>query len=199
MLQRLWSWVLRCLAVGGNERVTRIAILGWGSLIWDQRDLPTNGGWSESGPTLPLEFSRKSSDGRLTLVIDTEHGRDLPTRYSESARADVEDAVCDLMHREGTNRGNIGRVNRSAACPADPIEARIWRWAVDHNFDFVLWTKLEPKIPEDWGEFSVQRAETYLRGLPRVCRGRAREYIVNAPTEVKTPLREHIREWLKES
>jgi len=179
--------------------LTRIAILGWGSLIWDQRELPTNGGWSDGGPTLPLEFSRKSSDGRLTLVIDTEHGRDVPTRYAESTRHDTEDAVCDLMHREGTDRGNIGCVNRRMNCPTEAIEARIWHWAVDQSCDFVVWTKLRPRIPDDWLGFSVQRAETYLRNLPRVCKERAREYIVKAPPEVKTPLREHLTDWLKES
>jgi hypothetical protein len=52
--------------------------------------------------------------------------------------------------------------------------------------------------PDDWPAFSVQRAEAYLRNLPKVCKERAREYIVKAPPEVKTPLREHLREWLKE-
>ena len=48
----------------------KIAILGWGSLIWNQNGLPVKGQWKKNGPVLPIEFSRVSRDGRLTLVID---------------------------------------------------------------------------------------------------------------------------------
>ena len=50
-----------------NQR--RIACIGWGSLIWDPRSLPIEGMWSTDGPDLPIEFTRESSDGRMTLAI----------------------------------------------------------------------------------------------------------------------------------
>ncbi|HOW68396.1 MAG TPA: hypothetical protein P5055_13320 [Candidatus Paceibacterota bacterium] len=56
-----------------------IAILGWGSLIWNPRDLPITGDWQGDGPVLPIEFTRISDNGRLTLVIDERHGVDVPT------------------------------------------------------------------------------------------------------------------------
>lgn len=46
-----------------------IAVIGWGSLIWCPRTLQIEPGWHRDGPMLPIEFARKSSDGRLTLVI----------------------------------------------------------------------------------------------------------------------------------
>ena len=49
----------------------KIAILSWGSLLWQPKDLQFNQeiGWSNNGPMLPIEFARISKDGRLTLVI----------------------------------------------------------------------------------------------------------------------------------
>jgi 1-acyl-sn-glycerol-3-phosphate acyltransferase len=47
----------------------RIAVLGWGSLIWSPGNLKIDREWHEDGPFLPIEFARVSQDGRLTLVL----------------------------------------------------------------------------------------------------------------------------------
>jgi len=48
-------------------KTAKIIVLGWGSLIWDPRELKIkNSEWQKDGPNLPIEFARISQDGRLT-------------------------------------------------------------------------------------------------------------------------------------
>lgn len=89
----------------------KIVFLGWGSLIWNPNGLPVIGDWQRGGPVLPIEFSRVSSDGRLTLVIDEANGAEVATRYVVSARDKVSNAVEDLRKREGTVEVCIGFVD----------------------------------------------------------------------------------------
>ncbi len=51
----------------------RIACLGGGSLVWDPGGLPIQRSWFCGGPFAPVEFTRQSSGGRITLVIDSEY------------------------------------------------------------------------------------------------------------------------------
>ncbi|TIT04035.1 MAG: hypothetical protein E5W72_01625 [Mesorhizobium sp.] len=84
----------------------RIAILGWGSLIWDKRPEfdEKHAPWEDDGPALKLEFSRISDtrNGALTLVIDTDYGQERIVQYALSTRTNPADAVADLRCREGT-------------------------------------------------------------------------------------------------
>ena len=90
----------------------KIAILGWGSLLWDHNaDFDSqHNQWLLDGPELKLEFSRVSQSRcqALTLVIDSQNGELCRVAYTFSKRKDPEDAICDLQSREGTTRKNIG-------------------------------------------------------------------------------------------
>jgi cation transport regulator ChaC len=93
--------------------MTKIAILGWGSLLWDKTHRKFDrhhGAWKFDGPVLKLEFSRKSASrlNALTLVIDTIHGEECKVAYALSKRRTVEKALEDLQEREGTSQRNIG-------------------------------------------------------------------------------------------
>ena len=179
-----------------------IAIIAWGSLIWDPRSLPYREGWKLGGPALPLEFSRVSKDGRLTLVIDGVNGVEVPTRFAVSTRGVLNDAIADLRDREGTVSKCIGFVECTTG--SDSAEASkhpgntfhfIRGWAEQQGFDAAIWTALPSSFKIKTGEdFCVEAATAYLRGLPTSTRDKAIEYIEKAPPEVATPLREHLIE-----
>ena len=48
----------------------KIAVLTWGSLVWERRELQAASDFVADGPLLPIEFCRISRDGRLTLVLE---------------------------------------------------------------------------------------------------------------------------------
>jgi hypothetical protein len=105
----------------------QIAILGWGSLLWEGGSDFDQGhdDWRGDGPTLSLEFSRVSSSrlGALTLVIDPQHGSVATVAWCLSKRKSPEDAVADLRCREGCSARNITRLDvpsDAAASLQDP-------------------------------------------------------------------------------
>ena len=181
----------------------RIAILGWGSLIPCPGDLSILGNWHLDGPVLSIEFSRKSADGRLTLVIDAERGSCITTQYAESTHGLIEDAVDNLRRREGTTVQNIG------VCSRDSFETRssnhpevlpvITEWLNSSTFDVVLWTDLQTNfaVGQDREQF-LESAIAYLNRLAEVCRANARDYINRAPAQTATSLRQELqsRGWL---
>jgi hypothetical protein len=193
----------------------KIAILVWGSLLWEQGDLKLATGWVLGGLALPLEFSRvsRTRDGALTLVIDPDNGAEIPTRFAESSLHNLEEAIYSLARREGTSRENIGYVDcrsgqsRSRLPPT--ASSTIRDWAEKHNFDAVIWTDLRSNfddvdkakfsdVKEPNMKFTVDNAQKYLHGLKAPGDDKAREYIKNAPPEVETPLRKRMRDdpWL---
>lgn len=176
----------------------RIAVLGWGSLIWDPRELHVASGWQEGGPVLPIEFSRISDNDRLTLVIDEAHGVDVPTRHALSSLSDLDAAVTDLQKREGApNRDRIGflevtrnRLSKRARAMHPVACERICAWAEAKNLDGVVWTAIGPRFREKTGEpFSVEAAIRYLDRVDKVTFARTLHYVWNAPPEVQTPVR----------
>lgn len=173
----------------------KIAIIGWGSLIWDQRELPTLGGWQKGGPVLPIEFSRISSDGRLTLVIDEQNGVFVRTQCAQSGSANLREAIEDLRKREGSPSSRIGVVSKTinnATTGFDTIKS----WATTEKWDAVIWTGLPSNFEDkEHVPFTVENGLVYLSGLVGEKKDEARKYIHRAPEEVITPLRRAVGEW----
>jgi hypothetical protein len=185
----------------------RIAILGWGSLIWEPRpDFEKYiEDWSDDGPILPIEFSRVSStrDGALTLVIDPDNGAPVRVKFALSKRKNPEDAACDLRTREGTIIRHIGLFDREiSSCRShwSFVEDKIRLWAEDNNLRAVVWTDLPSNYTEKTGKiFEPNEAVRYLKGLNKEGQKAAKEYIQNAPLNVNTNFRAIVAndEWMK--
>lgn len=175
----------------------KIAILGWGSLLWEggaEFDR-SHGPWEYDGPTLKLEFSRVSKTrlGALTLVIDEDHGTLTTVAWCLSKRTNLDDAACDLRSRECTTLENIGRAVVALAAESvtpgadgDPILA----WAQLKKLDAVVWTALKSNFKEKAKQpFTADAAVSYIKTLKPEGKAKAAEYVWRAPNFVKTPLR----------
>jgi hypothetical protein len=186
----------------------RIAILGWGSLLWERCEKFDNqhDDWQFDGPSLILEFSRISNTrlGALTLVIDPEYGSSTTTAWCLSKRTDPLDAICDLQCREGTTVSNIGRVFlgnlRRNQSHEKGSRKTIVSWARKKQLDIVVWTDLQSNFYNRKGvPFSLQASITYIQTLSPEAKVKAAEYIWRAPDFVKTPLRITLQQepWFK--
>ena len=189
--------------------MTNIAILGWGSLLWDesQREFDDqHEEWRFDGPVLKIEFSRmsRSRENALTLVIDPIHGHECRVAYTLSRRSNAEAAISDLRAREGTNERNIGSffAGGSRCQGRDSATTNgIGAWAKSKSIDVVLWTDLPgsfENVPQ--GDF-VDAAVDHVRHLPPAGKLKAAEYVRRAPSFVVTPLRRALETapWFPES
>lgn len=165
-----------------------IACLGWGSLVWDPRDLPVIGDWRTDGPKLPLEFARESTDGRITLVI-VEQVPPVQTLWAELDVPEIAQAVQALYDREGVEWiGSIGR------WPLDRrphrFAAEIGYWAERMGLAAVVWTDLKAGMRSDRKSVpTLNQVTWHLTALSGEAREKAAEYIRKAPAQIATPYR----------
>ncbi len=188
----------------------RIAVIGWGSLVWCSGCLQIKSKWYADGPELPIEFARISEDGRLTLVIYSgppEHPTPVQRTYWALSALDEMQASRQNLHlregkpgmkyivsvtREGIEEGTIE--------PNTSNRIRAWLQS-RKDVDAAIWTGLDTKWPS-WApgdKFSHENAITYLQRLESeksqtaATLSRFREYICNTPSQVDTPLRKKLR------
>ncbi|ELI6455812.1 hypothetical protein RRM46_002045 [Flavobacterium psychrophilum] len=180
------------------------AILGWGSLLWDPRNLNyvTEIGWLEDGPILPIEFARISKDGRLTLVI-TENGTYVKTYFAMSNNIETNEAIKNLSKREGSENIGFYIKETNTFFPEDfKHKQAILDWIENYGMTAVIWTNLGEnwKIKNEKGEIirNIQpdnRIE-YLKELKENTSVLAEEYIRRTPIQIQTNFRKLIEEEL---
>ena len=131
-----------------------IAILGWGSLLWDNDEKfdGQHGPWFCDGPKIRIEFSRISSTrkGALTLVIDLKNGQMTEVGYCLSKRAELVDAIKDLEDREESHRIGFICAKSGLHCSRYKIiGSSIDKWAKLKSIERVIWTDLESNFLEE--------------------------------------------------
>lgn len=181
----------------------KIALLAWGSLVWDHRPQfdEHREDWQLDGPELKLEFSRVSWSrcNALTLALDTQNGVPCQVAYALSKRSDPDDAICDLRCREGTTINNIGvcfvdnsrQRSRNSECL---LGVRLW--ALKKKIDVVIWTDLASNFKRrgiGGRPFSVQNAILHIQALDPEGKAKTAEYMWRAPEFIDTPLRQALR------
>ncbi len=178
-----------------------IAILVWGSLFWDPRNLETTGEWFYDGPFLPIEFARISNAGRLTLVI-TPGYNSVPTLYTISSGKTLEQAIDNLRIREDSpSTDNIGHFdfnnNIFSARPANRfMQVILIQWNELKGFDAVIWSDFSPRFKNVTEKpLSVENTISYLDALPEATRQLALKYIKMAPLQIATRMRRPIEEY----
>jgi len=171
----------------------KLACLGWGSLIWDPRSLPIQRRWFEDGPFVPVEFTRQSSDGRVTLVVEPTAA---PVRvlWAVMLRPELQAAKEALRDRECIT-GNkwmsrIGCWQRGEAAP-QPMSA-LPDWAQAHGLDAVVWTALGPRFNGQNISPTVDQVVQYLQTLTGAVRDNAERYVRCAPRQIDTEYRRRI-------
>ena len=178
--------------------MTNIACLGWGSLIWDPRDLPIRRYWFDDGPLIPLEFARQSEGGRITLVISPA-ARPVRSLWALMDSDSLEEAREQLRLREGpTKLEYIGNWSRGRLSPVSI--PGLSEWALARNVDSVVWTALPPKFKgDDHRQPGVEDVLRHLQALTGTERDDAEEYIRRAPRQIDTAYRRRIEaefQWL---
>jgi hypothetical protein len=171
--------------------IRTIAVLGWGSLVWDPRTLPIRRQWFADGPLVRVEFLRESADRRVTLVLDPEAPA-VRSLWAIMDTTDLNDAREQLKRREGCPRSDtIGYWRSNDAVPSSILD--LPKWAECRGIDAVIWTEL----PSKWGgkdgvRPTVELVMKHLQGLRGAERDEAERYLRRAPRQIDTPYRRRI-------
>ncbi len=170
--------------------MTRIAVLGWGSLVWDPRELPIQRESFKDGPLVHVEFARQSKDNRITLVLDA---KALPVRslWAIMNCTELEDARGALQKREDCKSKDIHDWPNG-----DPTRDLIYdleTWAASCGVEAVIWTGLPPKFKDKMRRTpTIEQVLEHLNSLPCAERDCAERYIRNTPRQIDTPYRRKI-------
>ncbi len=172
---------------------TMIAVLGWGSLIWDPRELVLENPWVGNGPMIRVDYLRRSSRNRVTLVLHQSAAEvpSLSTSYAGSNWTRVRDM---LVLREGVT-AQPEAIHHWTTGEGEGVNiAGLPKWAESNGVDHVLWTALPPRWDRIDGRVpTLEQVVGFLEGLRPDRHHAAEEYVRRTPAQVMTTIREAIQ------
>ena len=176
-----------------------IACLAWGSLVWNPKNLPIQRRWFDDGPFAPVEFTRQSKDGRITLVLD-EDAEPVRLLWARMTSSDVEQAMKALCERERITAPNWkSRIGSWCSGNKNPkMIPSLPMWAKAHGVDAAIWTALGPQYSKKSGAKptkgrpSPEWVLNYLQELRGPCRDVAEQYIRRTPPQIDTEYRRRV-------
>lgn len=176
-----------------RNAVTTIACLGWGSLIWDPRELPIQRKWFEDGPFIHVEFARKSKDGRITLVLE-QSANLVRSLWAVMDTTDIAVARRALGEREGIGAKSEGQSigSWSSGQSSPKLIPELSEWAGSRGVHHVIWTALQPNFPDNGQTPTEEQVVQYLNGLTGTQRDNAERYVRFAPKQIDTAYRRRI-------
>ena len=174
----------------------KIAILAWDSLLVNSKDMFIEK-WRRNGPVLPLEFSRISEDGKLTVVIDCNGGANNKVFYTISKHQSIDNVIKEILSKEKINYENLGVLNVENKTGSPRIFVydkiiidNITDWAKKNKIDTVIWIALGRKFKDKIGiRFSSLNALNYFLSLDGKTEKLALYYLRRVPKQIKTPTR----------
>ena len=172
----------------------KVAYLGWGSLVWDPRDLQFRSEWFSDGPLLPLEFARESRDRRITVVI-TSGSPFVRSLWTLSSLGSVESARANLAAREGIADEKVAcsiGVWQGTSQNKSEVDLEIGSWASRLNLDAVVWTNLKARFDGQHRLASADEIVGHMRKLSHEQRAAAERYVRKAPRQIDTPYRRQL-------
>lgn len=177
----------------------KIAVLGWGSLIWHPKELGIEDEkWYDDGPLLPIEFKRVSADGRLTLIICCGY-LEVVSLYAVSSFDNLALACNNLRLREGTAMHHIGFFNfqngdKQIKKENECILPNLFLWQQHKDIDAVIWTDLASNFEQRTGlAYTIENVRIHLQKLDTESFQSAKRYVENAPTQINTNYRHEIK------
>lgn len=179
-----------------------IACLGWGSLVWDPRELPVRREWFADGPLLPIEFARQSSGDRVTLVL-LEKAPVVHSLWALMSVSELNVAKEALANREGMTgkdkTKNIGFWRGDQNSAGLSVED-IAEWANRVDIEAVIWTALCPTFSDEYSPGLADKVIDHLRSLSHEKRLNAERYVRRTPRQIDTQVRRRIERefgWLR--
>jgi hypothetical protein len=177
-----------------------IAIIGWGSLLRNNKALNLSDGWKPDGPCLPLEFSYVSKNKLLTLAINPSSPM-VQTPWALGSFNSLDSARASVAKLLKVNMEEIGFFSKcderyNTETPSD-MQKALLNWLLAKCIDKILWLNRRSNFQEITKlDFTLDTAFDYITGLGKNDALAMENYVISSPEQFETPLRDRLRKEL---